>query len=54
MDKEYLLRTIEKIKTYREVHDDQFKDRPEHANCLPRFDETIKRLEQELQKVDSK
>ncbi|MBX9691467.1 MAG: hypothetical protein K2Z81_03720 [Cyanobacteria bacterium] len=52
MDREYLVRTIEKIRSHRETHDSQFKDRPEHANCLPRYDETIKRLEKELEKIE--
>ena len=52
MDREYLVRTIAAIKAHRERHDGEFSGRPEHANCLERYDQTISRLEQELQKVE--
>lgn len=53
MDKDYIARTIERIQDLMKRHDHQFAGRPEHANCLERFQRTIERLQEELEKVTS-
>jgi hypothetical protein len=39
---------IKRIRAERDQHDSKFAGNPKHAQCLPRFEQTIERLEQEL------
>ena len=52
VDREYLIRIIDHIERERSEHDRKFAGNPKHANCLPRFDTTIAKLKEELQKVE--
>lgn len=53
MDKYYILGVIERIEQERSVHDKKFQGNSTHRDCLPRFDQTIARLRDELKKFDN-
>ncbi len=48
MDRENILRIIEHIERFADVHDRKFSGRVEHAQCQSRFNQTIDRLKCEL------
>jgi hypothetical protein len=52
MDRLYLQNVIDKIESEREIHDRKFADNAAHKNCLPRFDQTLAKLREELSKLD--
>jgi len=51
VDKEYLERTIALLRQERARHPIKFAGHAVHEGCLPRFDEAIRRLEEELRKL---
>lgn len=51
MNEDYLVKQIEHISSHAKVHDQTFAGRPEHANCLERFQLVIAGLEKELEKL---
>lgn len=53
MDKYYILGVIERIEQERSVHDKKFQGNSAHRDCLPRFEQTIARLRDELKKFDN-
>lgn len=56
MDKALAKQAIEKIEAEKAVHDIKFAGRPEHGNCLPRFDKVLANLYADLEpfpRVDS-
>jgi len=52
MDRLYLQNAIDKIWRERDIHDRKFADNPAHNNCLPRFEQTLAKLREELNKLD--
>ena len=52
MDRYYLNDAIRRIEQERAVHDEKFAGNSHHANCLPRFDNVIEKLRQELAKLE--
>jgi hypothetical protein len=54
MDKIYLENLIKRIEEERSVHDKKFEGKTVHKDCLPRFDQTIARLYEELAKIEAK
>jgi hypothetical protein len=51
VDRIYLQSVIDKIEHERKVHDRKFADNAAHKNCLPRFDDTLTKLREELTKL---
>jgi len=51
VDKMYIQNIIERIENERTCHEEKFKGNAVHKNCLPRFDETLTRLRDELTKL---
>lgn len=52
IDKHYLLNLIEKITHEMEIHDQKFAGNAAHKDCLPRFKQTIEKLNAELVKEE--
>ena len=52
MDRYYILAVIERIEQERSVHEKKFQGNAVHRDCLPRFEQTIARLRDELKKFD--
>jgi len=52
VDRNYLQNTIQKLLDEKSVHDQKFAGQAVHAGCLPRFDEAVRRLQMELDKLD--
>jgi hypothetical protein len=48
----YLQNIIDKITRERDIHDRKFADNAVHNNCLPRFEQTLAKLREELNKLD--
>jgi hypothetical protein len=51
VDRIYLQSVIDKIEHERKIHDRKFADNPAHKTCLPRFDDTLTKLREELRKL---
>ncbi len=53
IDKLYLKNAIEKIEQEKLVHDSKFAGNDVHKDCLPRFETTLTKLRNELEKLES-
>ncbi len=52
MDKYYINEVIRRIEQEKSVHDDKFVGNPLHKDCLPRFDDVLDKLNQELARLE--
>jgi len=52
MDRIYLKNVLELLEREKMLHDEKFSGLEVHANCLPNFDRAIKKIEEELNKLD--
>jgi hypothetical protein len=52
MDRMYLQQAIDKLDRERQVHDQKFANNQAHRNCLPRFDQALAKLREELCKLE--
>ncbi|MBX9667893.1 MAG: hypothetical protein K2X93_09760 [Candidatus Obscuribacterales bacterium] len=54
MDRDYIVKLIDRIREYSKAHDAKFAQQPAHASCQTRFTDTIAKLEQELAKLEER
>ncbi len=54
MDRDYILKLIDRVRDFAKTHDEKFAAQPAHSNCQSRFNDTIAKLEQELLKIDER
>jgi hypothetical protein len=50
-DRIHIQNVIERIEFERSCHEEKFKGNTVHKDCLPRFDQTLSRLQEELAKL---
>ncbi len=54
MERDYIVKLIDRIREFAKAHDAKFGQQPAHASCQTRFNDTIAKLEQELMKLDER